>query len=79
MNHPRRIFVATIVLGALSFVMFVLERLAIIDIFHGETDLRLEWNVVHLAFLPVLLFHVLGIVSAVIAVRRLGRSDRGAA
>jgi hypothetical protein len=71
MNHPRRIFVATIVLGALSFVMFVLERLAIIDIFHGETDLGLEWSVVHLAFLPVLLFHVLGVASAVIAVRRL--------
>ena len=68
----RSIFILTIGVGMLSFAALVLERLALTDILHGEPDLRLEWVVVNAALLPFVLFHVLGLVSVVIAVRRLG-------
>lgn len=67
----RKVLITTIAVGVLSFVAFVLERLALTDIFHGEPDLQLEWTMVNAAFLPMALFHVFGLVSAVIAVRRL--------
>jgi len=73
----RKIFLATIVLGLVSFAAFVLERLALTDIFHGETDLRFEWAIVHMALPPVVLFHLLGIASAVLALFRLGRRGKG--
>lgn len=70
MKNSRWLYVATIALGVISLAMFALERLAIIDIFHGrEEDLRLEWNVVHLAFLPVLVFHILAIAAAARALK----------
>ncbi len=74
MKHPKTLFVTTIVLGLFSFVVLVFERLALADIMQGrEPDLRLEWAVVHAAFLPVLLFHILGLASAIMAVRLLRR------
>lgn len=69
----RKILMATIGVGVLSFVAFLLERFALMDIFHGEPDLHLEWMVVNAALLPMVLFHVLGIVSVVVALRHLGR------
>ena len=69
----RKTFIATICLGVLSFAAFVLERLALTDIFHGEPDLDLEWMLVNAALLPILLFHVSGLVSIAIAIRRLER------
>jgi hypothetical protein len=68
----RRLVVATIGVGVLSFGVFILERFALTDILHGEPDLQLEWAVVNAAFLPVVLFHVLGLVCVVVALRRLG-------
>lgn len=56
----RSIFIATIVVGVISLGTFVLERLALTDIFHGEPDLHLEWKIVNVTLLPVALFHVLG-------------------
>jgi hypothetical protein len=76
MKHARKIFVATIAVGVLSFAVFVLERLALTDIFHGEPDLSLEWAVVNGAFLPIVLYHVLGIVSLVLALKQLGAGGR---
>lgn len=67
----RKIFIATIVVGMVSLAAFVLERLALTDIFHGEPDPRLEWTLVNAVLLPVVLFHVLGLVSVIIALRRL--------
>ena len=72
----RRLFVTTIGVGVLSFTAFVLERLALTDILHGEPDLQLEWAVVNAAFLPVVLFHVLGLVCVVVALRRLGGTQK---
>ncbi len=75
MKNPRRLLIAAIVVGVLSFVAFFLERLALTDIFHGEADVHLEWSVVSAAFLPIAFFHVLAIVSLAVALRRLGRRD----
>ena len=70
----RKLLITTIGVGVLSFAAFVLERLALTDIFHGEPDVRLEWALVNAALLPVVLFHILGLTSVIIALRRLGGS-----
>lgn len=72
MKQPRPLFIATIVFGILSLIAFVFERLALTDIFHGEPDPKLEWTIVNAALLPVLVFHVLGLLSAGIALKSLG-------
>jgi hypothetical protein len=69
----RKLFITTIAAGVLSLLAFVFERLALADIFHGEPDLNLEWMAVNYAFLPILLFHILAIISVIIALRRMGR------
>ncbi len=73
MKNLKRLLLATVLLGLVSLVSFILGRLAMTDIFHGESDLTLEWNVVSATFLPVLIFHVLSVFVAVYALRRLGR------
>ena len=69
MNRARKLLVASIAAGVLSTVLFVLERLALTDIFHGEPDLSTEWNVVSLTFLPIFAFHVLSLIASVVALR----------
>ncbi len=73
----KKLFGTTIVVGLLSLVSFVFERLALTDIFHGEPDLSLEWTIVNAALIPLVVFHILGVVSAVFAFRNLGRSSKG--
>jgi hypothetical protein len=36
-----------------------LANLALLDIYHGEADTTLEWNVVRMAFLVILVFMTL--------------------
>jgi hypothetical protein len=45
-----------IVLGVLSLATGVLGHLALTDIYHAETDLRLEWAMLRLFALIFLLF-----------------------
>lgn len=71
MRRVRRLLVVSLVLGLVSTVLFVLERLALTDIFHGETDLTLEWNIVSVSFLPILVFHLVSVVATVAALRTL--------
>ena len=75
MNKARRLLVVSIVFGVLSFGLFVFERLALTDIYHGEPDLSLEWNIVSVSFLPILLFHIISVVAAVVAIRRLANQQ----
>jgi hypothetical protein len=67
----------SIVVGLVSLVFFVLERLALTDILHGEPDLGLEWRIVSVSFLPILLFHLISVVAAIAALR-LARDGRAA-
>jgi len=72
----KKLLGVTIGVGVMSLAAFVFERLALTDIFHGEPDLHLEWAVVNAALLPVALFHLLGLVSLVAAMRRLSGTQR---
>ena len=51
-------------LGSLSLAALVLANLALIDIYHGEPDVTLEWNVVRIAFLVILAFHGFALTAA---------------
>jgi hypothetical protein len=54
----------TLPLGVVSAVAVLLANLALLDIYHGESDLTLEWNVLRLAFIVIAAFHVLALVVA---------------
>jgi hypothetical protein len=47
---------AAIGLGILSLVMGVLGHLALTDIYHGETDASLEWNILRIGALVLVAF-----------------------
>jgi hypothetical protein len=51
-------------LGSLSLAALVLANLALVDIYHGEADPTLEWNVVRLAFFVILAFHAVALTAA---------------
>jgi hypothetical protein len=55
------------VLGLLSCLAIIAANLALTDIYHGEADVTLEWNVVRLAFLIIVAFHI----SALIVITRV--------
>ncbi|NCQ35673.1 hypothetical protein GW813_11520 [bacterium] len=74
MKNPRRLMLITALCGLLSLVAFILGRLAMTDIYHGEPDLDLEWTIVAVTFVPVLAFHLLAVFAAFVAMRRLGNS-----
>ena len=48
-------------LAPISMLALVLAALALQDIFHGETDLRLEWAMVRVAFAILVAFHVVAV------------------
>ncbi len=48
----------------LSVLAVILANLALLDIYHGEPDVTLEWNAVRLAFLIILVFHVVALSAA---------------
>mgnify|MGYP001826588324 CR=1 FL=1 len=72
-NGIRRLLIASVVLGFVSLGFFILERLAMTDIFHGEPDLGLESSIVSISFLPIFVFHLVSVVAAIVALRRVGR------
>ena len=46
----------TIVLGGLSLLAGVATHLALTDIYHGEADVTLEWNIVRVSAMVLLVF-----------------------
>lgn len=60
----------TMFLGALSLLAGLFAHLALTDIYHAETDLSLEWNVLRLCAVIIATF----IVSAMLLLRKLYRS-----
>ncbi len=74
MRRITLLLVASVVLGLVSLGFFVLERLAMTDIFHGEPDLTLEWNIVSVSFLPILAFHLVSVIAAAMALRQMKRA-----
>jgi len=73
MKSPKRLFWVTIALGIVSFLILVLYRLALIDIWHengsldfwhGKGPAALEWKIISIAYWPMLLFHVFFFIAA---------------
>ena len=59
-------------LGILSLFAVGLSHLALIDIWHGEQDLTLEWRALQIAFGAIIVFQV----SALATLRRMLREER---
>ena len=73
MKKIQRVLFTSVALGIVSLGFFIFERLAMTDIFHGEPDLTLEWQIIHISFLPILLFHILAVAAAVYVLRTINR------
>ena len=52
----------TFFLGFLSCLALIATHLALTDIYHGEADVTSEWNVVRIAVLIVVAFHLSALV-----------------
>ena len=61
-------------LGALSLVAGLFTHLALTDIYHGETDVTLEWNIVRVSALVWLAFIGMTLVTLGRALRTLKRA-----
>jgi hypothetical protein len=42
----------------------LLANLALLDIYHGESDVTLEWQVIRVSFLVMIAFHVFVLIAA---------------
>jgi hypothetical protein len=51
-------------LGVLSTISILLANLALLDIYHGESDVTLEWQVIRVSFLVMIAFHVFVLIAA---------------
>jgi len=51
------------VLGVASLVAVLISLLALTDIYHGESDLRLEWMVLRISFAMIFIFQVFALVT----------------
>ena len=60
---PRLLRHLALGLGCLSFFSILVAHLALTDIYHGETDLSLEWRALQVAFGVIVTFHVAAFVS----------------
>jgi len=71
LNRAARTCIA---LGGASLVAVLVGHLALTDIYHGECDLSLEWNVLRICFGVIVAFHAY----ALITLRRVVREAHGA-
>ena len=58
MNRVKRSVVMSLILCVMSILAIGVSHLALTDIWHGEVDVSLEWNVLRLAALVIVVFHV---------------------
>jgi len=56
MRNLKTLIRVTMVLGVLSLLAGVATHLALTDIYHGEADVTLEWNIVRVSALVLLAF-----------------------
>lgn len=56
MKDLKKFIWAAILLGALSFISIIFSHLALTDIYHGETNVVLEWNILRISALVMLAF-----------------------
>jgi uncharacterized membrane protein YozB (DUF420 family) len=51
------------VLGIASLVAVFISFMALADIYHGESDLRMEWMVLRICFAVIFIFQVFALVT----------------
>ena len=56
--QSRTACVLSIGLGLLSLLAVIACQLALTDVYHGEQDLTLEWNVLRVSFVVIIAFQV---------------------
>ncbi len=61
MTRVRILAIITLFIGVFSALAIVLNWMALTDIWHGEQDVRLEWQIVSYAQLPMFVFHILAL------------------
>lgn len=68
-------FIATLILGFISFVFVTLDYLALHDIYKesGKYDVSGEWTIVFISFFPIVAFHIL--FSAYVVIPFLNRES----
>ena len=66
----------TIALGGLSLLAGILSHLALTDIYHGEADVSLEWNVLRACAVIFLLFLGSALLTLTRALRFLTSVER---
>jgi uncharacterized membrane protein YozB (DUF420 family) len=59
----KRQAVVAFVLGVASLVAIFVSMLALADIYHGESDLRLEWMALRICFAMIFIFQVFALVT----------------
>jgi hypothetical protein len=67
MNNLKIFSKITLCLAGLSLVALLFCHLALTDIYHGETDLSLEWTILRIAAVIFLAF----IISTVLTIRQV--------
>lgn len=63
MSAYKRQIRMTMTLGALSILVGIFAHLALTDIYHGEADLTLEWNVLRACELIFVMFIALALAT----------------
>ena len=63
------------ILGIVSLVAVFISHLALTDIYHGESDLRLEWMVLRICFAMIVIFQVFALATFW---RMIGKGKPGA-
>jgi len=71
-NRLRRNLWISLVLGVLSLFSIAICFLALVDVFHGESDLSLEWRALRLSFSIILIFNVFSVITLVRVLRAKG-------
>jgi hypothetical protein len=59
----KRQAVIAFVLGVVSLAAVFISHLALTDIYHGESDLRLEWMALRICFAMIFIFQVFALAT----------------
>ena len=62
----------SLVLGLLALLAVMISHLALTDIYHGEEDVSLEWNVLRLCFGVIVLFQIVALITLTKVLRSSG-------
>jgi hypothetical protein len=74
MKVSKRLLRLNIVAAFAAVVAIMVQYLALVDIFHGEVDTTLEWNIVLVSLLSCLAFIILTTLTLITLLRQPDKS-----